>query len=295
MLRKVWRRFKPKRRGRLSDKTVYEPHSIYGKAREIVEQTLTEARIATHSSRSSRKTLARAVKKLQQRGSQEAPYLLAKLILMAPNAASAQREMDKHQGAYKNRQARVYELIDFNDAFVDTVLALHHDDLPDFAERLKEEMVVFCHKMNAKPLDDEQYYAIVHGLSREIAVYFGAKDLGYIPHMTSRVQDAMGIDMIISDPETKKALYIDVKTNSSFHFRLLNLKRAKRIDEEKHMHCELAGFCIVRNGKGVKAVDTVLFRVSTKYLGPIRHFRFKNTEKFSALLRAALDSHGRYV
>lgn len=295
MLRKVWRRFKPRRRGHLSDKTAYEDSSIYARAREIVDQTLSEARISTHASRSSYKTLARAVKKLQQRQSHDVSHMLAKIILMSPGAARAQHEMDKHQGGYKNRQARVYELIDFNDAFVDTVLALDQQYLSDFTERLKEEMTLFCQRMNAQPLDDDQYYAIVHGLSREIAVYFGAKDLGYVPHMTSRVQDAMGIDMIISDPETKKTLHIDVKTNSSFHFRLLNLKRAKRIDEEKHMHCELAGFCTIRNGKGVKAVDTVLFRVSTKYLGPIKDFRFDDTEKFSALLRAALDNYGRYV
>lgn len=295
MMRKMWRRFRPKRSGALNDKTLYEQDTVYTRARLIVDDALREARNRSGQSRSSNQTLNRAVRILSTKDAHTADFLLAKLLLMTPGAARAQHEMDHHHGGYKNRQARLFELIDFNDAFVDTVLALDERELAFFSARLWQEMKTFCHRMRAANFEEEQYQAIVHGLSREIAVYRGAKSLGYIVRMTSRSQDAMGIDMVIIDPETKKSLNVDIKTNSSFHFRLLDLIREKRMDEEKRMYCELAGYCTIRNGSGVKAVDTVLFRVATKYLGPIQHFSFAHTHGLAKLIREALDDHGVYI
>lgn len=295
MIRKIWRRFRPKKVGSLTDKTAYEQDTIYTQSRAIIDDTLREARIRTGASRYSLQTISRAVRILSEKNAHDQEHLLAQLILMTPGAARAQNEMDQHRGGYKNRQARLYELIDFNDMFVDTVLALDESELEHFSTRLYQEMQTFACRTRTKPFERNQYDAIVHGLSREIAVYRGARSLGYIARMTSRAQDAMGIDMVIIDPDSKKTLNIDVKTSSSFHFRLMDLQREKRMNEEKRMYCELAGYCIVRNGKGVKAVDTVLFRISTKYLGPINTFTFINTHDLGTMLRQAFDDHGVYV
>src|SRR5690606_279189 len=107
-------------------------------------------------------------------------YFLASLILQAPNAVRAQREMDRRHGGYNNRQARLFELIDFNDTFVDTVLSLDEPLLTDFTQRLWHEIDIFCNAQRVDSFSLRQFDAIVHGLSREIAVYRGAKREGYL-------------------------------------------------------------------------------------------------------------------
>ena len=290
----AWQRFRPKIRGRLDDKTVYEGDSLYGHARVIVDETMREARKGL-AIRESMKRASRAAKLLREREVHDAAYLLAALILQAPGAVRAQNEMDEHHGGYRNREARLYELIDFNDTFVDTVLALPEHELPEFAERLRAEIDNFCGRLHVPTFTDRQYEAIVHGLSREIAVYRAARANGLIARMTSRVQDAMGIDMIITDPVTKKSINIDCKTHSSFHFRLVDLERQRRIDEQQRLDCELAGYCTIHNGAKPRGVDTVLLRVATDHLGPIRNFSFEDTGRIVQLLRAALANDGRYI
>lgn len=282
-------------RGKLDDTTVYEPGSIYAAARSIALEMLREVKSSRYKPDHPLKRAARAAAKLRSREMRDKLHLLTLLILQAPGAARAQREMDSRHGGYKNRQARLYELIDFNDTFVDTVLALDDDERRTFTDRLKQEIDFMCSHIGVATLSDKHYEAITHGLSREIAVFREAKRLGYQARMTSRSQDAMGIDMIITDPETKKSIGIDVKTHSSFHWRLVDLQRQDRVTEEKRLECELAGFCTMRNGSGERAVDTVLFRVSTKRLGPIRQFRFVDPEPVSRLLASAIKHHGRYI
>lgn len=291
----MWQRFRPKTRGKLGDKTVYEPDSLYARARSIVDQSMHQARGGLAGRRNILKRTMKAVRLLRERESHDAIYLLALLILQSPGAAHAQREMDGHRGGYKNRQARIFELIDFNDTFVNTVLALRDHDLVEFPERLKEEIDRFCGNLHVQSFDERQFEAIVHGLSREIAVYRGARKAGYIVHMTSRMQDAMGVDMIITDPDTKRSLSVDIKTHSSFHFRLVDLERQKRIDEARRLECELAGFCKVRNGHGQQAVDTTLLRIATDYLGEIKNFDFEDIELLTQLIAQAMDEEGKYV
>lgn len=291
----MWQRFRPKTRGRLSDRTAYEPDSLYARARTVVSELMHQARGGAYSRRDTLKRTAKAVRLLRERDTHDAVHLLALLILQSPGAAHAQREMDTHHGGYKNRQARIFELIDFNDTFVDTVLALSDHDLVEFPERLMEEIDYFCGVLHAKPFSPEQFEAIVHGLSREIAVYRGAKRAGYIVHMTSRMQDAMGVDMVITDPDTKKSLNVDVKTRSSFHFRLVDLERQDRIDETQRLECELAGFCRIRNGHGHQTVETVLLRISTEHLGQIRAFDFVDIEPLATLIGDAMTQEGKYV
>ena len=290
----MWRRFRPRTRGKLNDPTVYEGDTLYVRARAVVDEAMHAARTG-HGRRSLKKRAAKAASALRERDSYDAEHLLALLILDTPSAASAQHEMDTHRGGYKNRQARLFELIDFNDTFVDTVLALRPDQLPDFNERVYAEMKVFCAKIHASCFSEEQFEAIHHGLSREIAVFRGAHALGYRVHMTSRVQDARGIDMIITDPKTHKSINVDVKTHSAFHFRLIELKRRSRIDEARRLDCELAGFCRIVNGGRGSSVETVLLRIATDHLGPIKNFAFVDLVPLQTLLRRAIERDGRYV
>ncbi len=291
----TWRRFRPQLRGKLDDVTVYEPDSIYAAARGVALDMLGGAKSQRYKPDHPLKRSARAVARLKAREVHDKINLLALLILQAPGAVRAQREMDNHRGGYKNRQARLFELIDFNDTFVETVLTLTDEERKDFTERLKQEIDYICERLRVPTLSEKQYEAISHGLSREIAVFIEAKRLGYQARMTSRSQDAMGVDIIITDPETKKSIGIDVKTSSAFHWRLVDLQRQNRISEEKRLECELAGFCTMRNGSGARAVDTVLFRVSTDHLGDIRHFRFVDPQPVAELIASALKHHGRYI
>ena len=291
----MWKRFRPKTRGTLADKTAYEPESLYARARVVVHETMHLSRSEERGKRDSLKRAIRAARILRERDPRDAVHLLALLILQAPAAVLAQREMDAHRGGYRNRQARIFELIDFNDTFVDTVFALHDHDLVGFPERLRTEIDYFCERLHTPSFTDQQYEAITHGLSREIAVYRALKRAGYIVRMTSRVQDAMGVDMVIADPDTKKTINVDVKTHSAFHFRLLDLQRQERIDEERRLECELAGFCAIRNGHGQQAVETVLLRIATEDLGPIRNFDFVDTQPLVELVGRALSHDGKYV
>jgi hypothetical protein len=290
-----WKRFRPRSRGSLKDKTAYEPDSLYARAREIADDRLRQAAEELPGVKDPVKRANHAVTLLRRRSSFDPSHMLALLLLQAPAAAAAQDEMDKHHGGYRNRQARLYELIDFNDTFVDTVLSLPEEALADFETRLKQELGVICAKLHTNGLDDDQYEAIVHGLSREIAVLRGAQAEGYVARMTSRVQDAMGVDIIITDPHTKRSIGVDVKTYSAFHFRLKKLQNQHRIDEEKRLQCELAGFCTIKNGKGKHGVETVLVRIDTERLGPIVEFTFKDTAELGKLIASALKHHGKYV
>lgn len=291
-----WQRFRPReRRGALDDVTMYEQNTVYAKARSIIDEAMHEARSLKPNR--SLKRIIRAAKIVKTRSDQNRlpEYFLASLVLQAPNAVKAQREMDRHHGGYNNRQARLYELIDFNDTFVDTVLSLPESELADFTNRFWHELEVFCTNQRVDNFSIKQFDAIVHGLSREIAVYRGAKKEGYLARMTGRSQDAMGVDMIITDPQTKKSIGIDIKTRSAFRWRLVELQRRRRLDEEKRLECELAGFCTMRNGKGNNSVDTVLFRVDTGRLGKITHYAFEDTAPLGVAIADALENHGLYV
>ncbi len=287
----TWRQFKPHIRGRLDDRTIYEEDSVYAKARNILEMALHEA----DGRGGVLKRNERAVNYLKQHLTRQPEYLLASLILQSPAAAEAQRQMDSHRGGYKNREKRLFELIDFNDTFVDTVLALDKKTLETFTVRFREEIDKYCERCGVAPFSDDQFKAIVHGLSREIAVYRSALQLGYRVRMTSRIQDSKGIDMIITDPATKKSVNIDVKTHSAFHFRLLDLEHQHRIDEQKRLDCELAGYCAIRNGNTHNSVETMLLRIATDRLGPISHYEFVDTKEFGKLLREAIENNGRYL
>lgn len=288
----LWQRFRPKLKGRLDDETLYEPGSLYAQARVIVDDALHHAR----SDRAGLKRTKTAARQLRQRQFYDAAHFVALIILQTPGAARAQKAMDKHHGGYENRQARVFELIDFNDTFVDAVLALAEKELNDFTERLWSEMQTFCAQQRLDCFTEDEYRAIVHGLSREIAVFRAAKKCGYEARMTSRLQDSKGVDMIITDPETKKSLAIDIKTSAAFHWRIVDLKKRGRLNEEQHLECELAGFCKLAHHKNDNnRYEPLLLRISTSRLGEIKNFDFVTFDAFHELLRSAFQYHGEYM
>jgi len=294
--RKLWRRFRPlsKPKGIFHDQTIFEADTIYTEARKIIKDSLHESRNVKHFGRRT-KRINEAVRRLTQRDIYQPEFLLARLILQTPSAACAQIDMDKNKGGYTDRRARLFELIDFNDTYVDTVLALPEQYLENFTHRLHHEMAVFCQQMHLPMFTDKQYDAIIHGLNREIALFRTAKKLGYVVRMTSRLQDAMGIDMVITDPNSKKSINVDCKTRSAYHFRLRDLLNQRRIDEERRLRCELMGFCLIQNGGGDKAVDTVLFRIATEDLGGIKDFDFINPHALSEQLYQAIEHHGSFI
>lgn len=291
----TWKRFRPHRRGKLSDQTVYEDETIYTKARQIVDETLHQVRSINEKDHSVLARTTRASSLLRRRDTHDDIHLLALLLLQTPAAARAQDDMEKHRGGYRNREARLFELIDFNDTFVDTVLALDAQELDNFVERLRHEQDVLCSRLGVGNFSEKQYEAIVHGLSREIAVYLGAKIEGFLVRMTSRAQDARGIDMIITDPRTKKSINVDVKTHSAFHFRLVDLERRRKLDEEDRLRCELAGFCRLRSSHHDDGIHTVLMRIATDRLGEIYNFRFIDTKPLGVLIADAIDNEGEYL
>ena len=142
----------------------------------------------------------------------------------------------------------------------------------------------FCKYLKAPCFSNEQWEAITHGLSREIAVYRTAKELGYTVRMTSRRQDAMGVDMVITDARRGRSLNVDIKTRSSFHFRLKDLVKEGRIPEMQREAAEHNGFCMVINGHGVEAVHTILLRIDEETYGRVLSFRLERPQALAAKL-----------
>lgn len=219
---------------------------------------------------------------------------LASLIVQTPRAVHAQKLMDSRGGGYRNRQARLFELIDFNDTFVSTVLSLPDEYLSDFISHAKRLMDRFCAQTGYKSFSPEQWEAISHGLSREIAVYRSLIEQGFHARMTSRRDDAMGVDMVITDPENGKTLNLDVKTRSSFHFRLLDLQKEGRITEETRLHGEIQGYALVTNGHGLERVHTTLVRIDHETYGEIKDFKIEKASLLRDIIKIIMkEEHER--
>lgn len=214
------------------------------------------------------------------------------LALQAPRAAVAQEEMDKHPHGYHNKDHRLYELIDFNDAFDSAVLALPSDLLPQAAERIHALCGLMCQRAGTRMFSDEQYHAIVHGLSREIAVFLGLEQEGYHVEMTTRSEDAFGIDMFVLDPATMKQVGVDIKTRSSYHYRVEQLRREGRLSEEGLLMAERNGFTAVINGHGGQERRVVTWRIDHEVLGDVMDFRFDNTRRLGETMQAILLRYG---
>ena len=207
------------------------------------------------------------------------------LVLRAPIAARAQHHMDKRPHSAPGEQARIFELIDFNDTFISTVLALSPAERQTFLDVMKTEIAWFCKQVGAHMFSEEQFEAITKGLTREIAVYLGAVNQGFAASMTTRAQDAMGVDLVITDPISNRSLNIDCKTPSSYRYRLQDLVREGRMDEAEAERADLEGYAHEVNGHGGDAVSVILLRIDPNEVGDIENFEFTRPELLGERLR----------
>lgn len=284
MQRTRWHRFVPKTKIKPTGKPGSVEHILY----DLLGNVRPTVRSKLHASQ-----LDEPIEELKQRiallhGPHKARALAAQVVLQTPRAAMAQNEMDRHKYNYHDRNKRLFELIDFNDAFVDAVLNLPAEQMPYFTEHIKHQMLRFCHRYKLPMFSDEQFQAIVHGLSTEIAVYLGAKAEGLRASMTSRAGDAFGIDMVITDPESGTYINIDCKTPSAFHHRLGTLVREGRIAENDFFVADKNDFITVENRHNDKRVKVSIVCIRPEHLGEIVNFTFANTKPLGRLLRKIL-------
>jgi len=285
MIRGHWRRFRPENNEAFSGAAV-TPLELFAK----VEARLKKVDISKRSWRKYQDfteldsyidgARGHAVGLDDKAGSpvlERAEAWLYALALQAPRAAVAQEQMDKHPHGYHNKEHRLYELIDFNDAFDSAILALPRDLLPHVREHIKELCDFMCKKAGTRCFSDEEYQAIVHGLSREIAVYLGLEDEGYHVEMTNRHDDAFGIDMKILDSKTMKQVAVDIKTRSSYYYRVRELHREGRLSDEGLLMADRNGFTAVINGHGQEERRVVTWRIDHEVLGDVVDFRFEST------------------
>ena len=220
-----------------------------------------------------------------------AAWLLA-LTLRAPRAAQAQLQMDHDHHHYHNRDGRVMELIDFNDSYVATVLAMPDDHIHEFNNELKTLLDWFCKRVGAWAFSEEQFEAITHGLSREIAVYNAVRRNGFDAQMTNRVEDAFGIDIHIADLANDRHINVDIKTNSAFHYRLIELLREGRLDQSDIDLAERRGYTAVMNGHNDEKKRVLIWRIDHNTLGNIVDFSFEHTDKLIEELKQMLYEYG---
>lgn len=216
---------------------------------------------------------------------------MVSLLAQAPRAVLAQIQMDQHPHGYRNKQERLFELIDFNDTLVATVQLLSDKDRIRFGEAAKLACDRICKRVGAPTFTNEQWEAIVRGLTREIAVYWAAKNSGFNVIMTSRAQDALGIDLQIQDPETRRYINIDVKTPSAFRYRLETLVEEGRLTPREQLIADEQSYALQLNGHGHK-IEIVLLCILPDKFGDLANFRFVDEAPMRDMLNRLIQRHG---
>lgn len=292
-----WRRWRPQ--GEASVNLQTKHGDIYAVVKTRLKKTIPRFRSKRATIDQYCESRLREAKQMAQRlerqrvsNGERAEAWLYVLALQAPCAANAQLLMDKHPHGYHNEKERLFELIDFNDAYDAVLLALSNDELVNFPERIKSVLDTACKRAGARCFSNEQFAAITRGLRREIAVYKGAQNEGYEVDMANRTTDAFGIDMQILDPKTLKHINVDVKTRSSFYYRIQELHREGRLSDEGVLMADRNGFTRVYNGHNGHEVSVVIWRIDEKELGDITGLSFAGTERLGAMLR---DIFSRYA
>lgn len=286
-----WRRFMPYRRAAV---TQYLPtDNMYQNALEKVTSLLPK--------RPKLGDLRPVIEELRAQALQtnSATDWLAAMLAQAPRASVAQIQMDKNPNGYRDKQSRLYELIDFNDTFVATVLASPSHVCTDFALRAKHLSDEICSRFGVNNFTDKQWDAIVRGLSREIAVYRAARDSGFDAYMTNRVQDALGIDMQVRDPQSRRYINIDCKTPSSFRRRLEELVHEGRLTDRELVIADQQNYVVEHNGHGQgHKIEIIVLSLLPDTFGRIACFEFVDTgpirDKLSLLIRDHGISDDRY-
>ncbi len=217
---------------------------------------------------------------------------LAALFAQAPRASLAQAQMDRHPHGYHDKRARLYELIDFNDTFDLVVLTLSDKHRGEFVERAKRAIDRTCQRVGAPGFNDGQWQAVVRGLSHEIAVYLSAKDHGFYAVMTPRSQDALGVDIQVMDPESRRYVNLDIKSPLSFRHRLEQLVKEGRMTERELLLSDERSYAVVANGHGSQKVQVVLLGVLPDRFGEIVDFEFADTTPMRSMLSRLIDHYG---
>ncbi len=214
------------------------------------------------------------------------------LLAQFPRAVLAQIQMDRYPRGYQNKQERLFELIDFNDTIVATILAMPDNLRTEFEERVKQAGDRICKRVGAPCFTNEQWVAIIRGLTREVAVYLAAVEGGFDVVMTDRVHDSMGIDMQIRDTNTNKYINIDIKTPSSFRYRLERIARKGKITEREINIANERGYLIVDVGHGARETESILLCILPDRFGDLKSWRFVNPMPMQDMLSMLIDEHG---
>ena len=307
MLRKIfhrWRHFKPHKKqyrtynGRdyARDKEFfYEPEHIeYALADDDFYDAAEQQVVSMLQRRPELHDLDREIDALRKKfeRSHWAHDGMVALLAQAPRAVLAQMQMDEHPHGYRNKQARLYELIDFNDTLDATILALDAPLRVTFEERTKQAADRVCKRVGAPCFSNEQWQAIVRGLSREIAVFLGAKSCGFNAIMPGRAQDAMGVDVRVQDPETRRYINLDCKTPSAFRYRLEQLVKESRITPHDLMRADELSYWPVQNGHGEQKVQVVLLCLLPDKFGKVHNFEFTDLAPLRDMLNTLITNYG---
>lgn len=217
---------------------------------------------------------------------------IVSLLIQAPRAVFAQRAMDAVHGGYRNKHERRFELIDFNDTIVSTILGMPDSLREQFETTVKQAIDRICKRVGAPCFTNEQWTAIIRGLTREVALYLAAKDSGFHAWMTDRAHDALGIDLQIQDPETKRYVNIDVKTPSAFRYRMETLMHEGRLTERELMEGDERGYIIEYSGHGFERARIVVLAILPERYGDLRDWRFVNTEPIRHTLNQLIRDEG---
>lgn len=217
---------------------------------------------------------------------------LVALLSQVPRAVLAQLQMDKYPHGYRNKQERLYELIDFNDTLISTILVMDDEHRKQFRERVKQAADRVSKRVGAPCFTNEQWDAIIRGLTREVAVYSAAKESGFNAWLTDRAHDALGVDLQVQDPEDGRYINIDVKTPSSFRHRMEQLIHEHRLTENELIIGDQQNYIIENNGHGKHKVQVIVLCILPDMFGDLVDWRFVNSEPMRHKLNRLIRDHG---
>lgn len=214
------------------------------------------------------------------------------LLAQVPRAVLAQLQMDEHPHGYRDKQQRLYELIDFNDTLDMIVIAMPPELRETFAERAKQAADRICKRVGAPCFSNEQWDAIIRGLSREIAVYMAARANGFNAVMPSRASDAMGVDVQVQDPESGRYINLDCKTPSAFRYRLEQLVKEDRISPHDQIKADEQSYWPVTNGHNRNRVYVILLCLLPDKFGEVENFEFVDSDAIRDTLNLLIRDYG---
>ena len=313
-LRHHWRSFRPRssaqgaykgRNRKLDKQHTYQPQQVVYEADNTDVFDIAEQRVVSMIQRRPEiDNLDKRIEPLRGRFAETKQIQdgLAALLAQVPRAVLAQLQMDSFPRGYRNKQKRLFELIDFNDTLVSTILLMDDTLRCQFENHVKEAADRICKRVGAPCFTDEQWTSIIRGLTREVAVYLAALENGFEALLTDRVSDALGIDVQIRDPNDRRYINIDVKTPSSFRHRMEQLVHEARLSESELMEGDKRSYVVEYNGHGSQRTQIIVLCILPDLFGDLADWRFVNSgpmrDMINRLIREygiADDKFGRYT